>query len=108
MNIFRLLGVHEYLLFNFSLREYIFLYLAPTISFLIARPFIIMSMQKIFTWAVICVNGEHSFYINVNCAMRSRRLKRGWKIIFLLLASSINNNYRLQRDSLLVTFYLRT
>ena len=77
-----LLGVHEYFSFNFPLREYIyFSYFvpplpppnSPPISFLMSRP-LIMNMYKSFTW-VICVNGEHPSFINVNYAIRARRLK---------------------------------
>ena len=53
----------------------------PPINFLKSRP-LIMNMHKIFTW-VICVNGEHLSFINVNCAIRARRLKGRWKGIFL-------------------------
>ena len=72
-----LLGVHEYFEFSFSLREFIFFCTSPPppppISFLMALS-LIMNMRKIFTW-VICVNGEHPFFINGNGAIRAGRLK---------------------------------
>ena len=81
-------GVYEYFSLNFPIREYIFFYVAPLppISFLMA-PSSIMNMHNIFT-CLICINGEHHLFIKVNYAMHAKRLKEGWKGIFLLLESS--------------------
>ena len=74
-----LLGVHEYFSFNFPLREYIFFCTPPPLppkSFLMAARPSIMNTHNIFT-CLICVNGEHPLFINVNYAMHAKRLKGG-------------------------------
>ena len=66
-----------------------------------ARPSI-MNMHNIFT-CLICIYGEHHLFINVNYAMHAKRLKGGWKGIFLLLESSIIIVYSV---TLFIAFYL--
>ena len=48
----------------------------PPKSFLMAARPSIMNMHNIFT-CLICVNGEHPLFINVNYAMHAKRLKGG-------------------------------